>query len=69
MCEFDKPDKTFASDLYLIYKPEPKASVCIYISDKDRLLMFYLSHKNKTIQLNVVTNFGHGTSSVRNCDS
>ena len=28
MCEFDKPDKTVASDLYLIYK---------------LLLMFYLS--------------------------
>ena len=23
MCEFDKPDKTFASDLYLIYECPP----------------------------------------------
>jgi hypothetical protein len=37
---FFKYDKTFASDLYLIYKLEPKARVCI--SDTDRLLMFYL---------------------------
>ena len=36
MCECDKLDKTFASDLYLIYKRS-----CI--SDKDQLLMFYLS--------------------------
>ena len=43
MCEFDKLDKTFASDLYLIYKRSPSASVCI--SDKDQLLMFYLSLK------------------------
>ena len=42
MCEFDKPDKTFASDIYLIYKRSPSARVCI--SDKDRLLMFYLLH-------------------------
>ena len=41
MCEFDKLDKTFASDLYLIYKRTPSARVCI--SDKDQLLMFYLS--------------------------
>ena len=42
MCEFDKLDqKTFASDLYLIYKHSPSARVCI--SDKDQLLMFYLS--------------------------
>ena len=40
MCQFDKPDKTFASDLYLIYKRWPSARVCI--SDKDQLLMFYL---------------------------
>ena len=40
MCEFDKLDKTFASDLYLIYKRSPSAWVCI--SDKDQLLMFYL---------------------------
>jgi hypothetical protein len=33
-------DKTFASDLYLIYKLSPSARVCI--SDADRLLMFYL---------------------------
>ena len=33
MCEFDKLDKTFASDRYLIYKRSPSA----------RLLMFYLS--------------------------
>jgi hypothetical protein len=37
---FFKYDKTFASDLYLIYKLEPKARVCI--SDTDRLLMLYL---------------------------
>ena len=43
MCEFDKLDKTFASDLYLIYKCSPSARVCI--SDKDQLLMFYLSLK------------------------
>ena len=40
MCEFDKLDKTFASDLYLVYRRSPSARVCI--SDKDRLLMFYL---------------------------
>ena len=39
MCEFDKLDKTFASDLYR----SSSARVCI--SDKDQLLMFYLSHK------------------------
>ena len=33
-----KHDKTFASDLYLIYKLSPSARVCM--SDKDRLLMF-----------------------------
>ena len=37
---FFKYDKTFASDLYLIYKLSPSARVCI--SDTDRLLMFYL---------------------------
>ena len=31
----DVIDKTWAADLYLIYKLEPKASVCI--SDKDRM--------------------------------
>ena len=36
---FFKYDKTFASDLYLIYKLLPSARVCI--SDTDRLLMFY----------------------------
>ena len=41
MCEFDKLDKTLASDLYLIYKRSPSARVCI--SDTDQLLMFYLS--------------------------
>ena len=41
MCEFDKLDKTFASDLYLIYKHSPSAGVCI--PDKDQLLMFYIS--------------------------
>ena len=41
MCEFEKLDKTFASDLYLIYKRSPSARVCI--SDKDQQLMFYLS--------------------------
>ena len=39
---FFKYDKTFASDLYLIYKLSPSARVCI--SDTDRLLMFYLVH-------------------------
>ena len=43
MCEFDKLDKTFASDLYLIYKRSPSAQVCV--SDKDQLFMFYLSLK------------------------
>ena len=38
MCEFDKLDKTFASDLYLIYKRSLE-----FISDKDQLLVFYLS--------------------------
>jgi hypothetical protein len=33
-------DKTRAADLYLIYKLEPKARVCI--SDTDRMRMFYL---------------------------
>ena len=47
MCEFDKLDKTFASDLYLIYKRSPSARVCI--SDKDQLLMFYLSLIKKHI--------------------
>jgi hypothetical protein len=37
---FFKYDKTFASDLYLIYKLSPSARVCI--SDTDRQLMFYL---------------------------
>jgi hypothetical protein len=37
---FFKYDKTFSSDLYLIYKLSPSARVCI--SDTDRLLMFYL---------------------------
>jgi hypothetical protein len=32
-------DKTWAADLYLIYKLEPKARVCI--SDTDRMRMFY----------------------------
>ena len=41
MCELDKLDKTFAFDLYMIYKRSPSARVCI--SDKDQLLMFYLS--------------------------
>jgi hypothetical protein len=31
--------KTWAADLYLIYKLEPKARVCI--SDTDRMRMFY----------------------------
>ena len=43
----DKPDKTFASDLYLIYKRSPSARVCI--SDKDWLQMFYLLHKITSI--------------------
>ena len=37
---FFKYDKTFASDLCLIYKLSPSTRVCI--SDTDRLLMFYL---------------------------
>jgi hypothetical protein len=37
---FFKYDKTFASDLYLIYKLWPSTRVCL--SDTDRLLMFYL---------------------------
>ena len=41
MCDFDKLDKPFVSDLYLIYKRSPLARFCI--SDKDQLLMFYLS--------------------------
>jgi hypothetical protein len=32
-------DKAWAADLYLIYKLEPKARVCI--SDTDRMRMFY----------------------------
>ena len=48
MCEFDKADKTFAFDLYLIYKRLASARVCI--SDKDQLLMFYLLLNNKYIQ-------------------
>jgi hypothetical protein len=32
-------DKIWAADLYLIYKLEPKARVCI--SDTDRMRMFY----------------------------
>jgi hypothetical protein len=32
-------DKTWAADLYVIYKLEPKARV--YISDTDRMRMFY----------------------------
>ena len=42
MCELDKPDKIFATDLYLICKRSPSARVCM--SDKNRLLMFYLLH-------------------------
>ena len=38
----NKYDKTFASDLFLIYKLSPSVRVCI--SDTDRLLMFYLVH-------------------------
>ena len=44
MCEFDKLDKTFAFDLFLIYKRSPSARVCI--SDKDQLLMFFLPRKH-----------------------
>jgi hypothetical protein len=36
-------DKTWAADLYLIYKLEPKATVCI--SDTDRMRMFYRTWK------------------------
>ena len=43
MCEFDKPCKTFASNLYLINKRLSSAGVCI--ADEDRMLVFYLSHK------------------------
>ena len=32
MCEFDKPDKTFASDLYLIYKRSPSAAHVLSIT-------------------------------------
>ena len=40
MCEFDKPDKTFASDVYLI---QTLAFLLEFVyADKDRLLMFYL---------------------------
>ena len=39
MCEFDKPDKTFASDVYLI-QTLAFLLECVY-ADKDRLLMFY----------------------------
>ena len=58
MCEFDKLNKTFSSDLYLIYKRSPSARVCI--SEKDRLLMFYLSLKrhlftNSRLNLSVLT--------------
>ena len=53
MYEFDKQDKTFASDLYLIYKRSPSARVCI--SDKDQLLMFYLSHTKRNVLHNVKT--------------
>ena len=51
MCEFDKPDKIFASDLYLIYKRSP--SPRIYISDKDRPLIIYLLLNNKQLFRNV----------------
>jgi hypothetical protein len=37
---FFKYDKTFASDLYLIYKLLPSARVCI--SDTDRLLISFI---------------------------
>ena len=59
MCEFDKLDKAFASDLYLTYKRSPSARVCI--SDKDQLLMFYLSlisliiHEEKTKEISGMT--------------
>ena len=46
LCEFVRPDKTFTSHLYLIYKRSPLARVCI--SDEDRLLMFYLLLMNKS---------------------
>ena len=39
-------DKILAADLYLIYKFEPKASVCI--SDKDRMRIFYISYETNT---------------------
>ena len=41
-------DKTWAADLYLIYKLEPKASVCI--SDKGRMRMFYLAYQIHTFK-------------------
>jgi hypothetical protein len=44
---FFKYDKTFASDLYLIYKLSSSARICL--SDTDRLLMFYLVHITYTI--------------------
>jgi hypothetical protein len=46
---FFKYDKTFASDLYLIYKLSLSARVCI--SDTDRLLMFYLVLNDVLIKL------------------
>ena len=49
MCEFDKLDKTFASDLYLIYKRSPSARVCI--SDKDQLLI-YTIHESHQLYMN-----------------
>ena len=42
MCAFDKLDKTFASDLYLIFQP-PQTSARVCISDKDQLIMHVLS--------------------------
>ena len=42
MCEFDKPDKAFAADLYLVYKYSLSARVCI----SDRILSQHCSTIN-----------------------
>ena len=39
-------DKTWAADLYLKYKLEPKASICL--SDKDQMRMLYLAYQIHT---------------------
>jgi hypothetical protein len=37
-------DKTWAADLYLIYKLEPKARVCISDTDRMRIFLSYLKN-------------------------